>query len=243
MRKTRPCAPPLQIPTHRLSRYQSLIVDRDRQIVVWDGVGVPAQVLGNLSPATGAPQQACRFSGVRALARTALGANLDEAIDMLRAQAERFDLIVETVRGHVIEAQGRVSGGRAFVRFVALSNVRAELAELKTERDRLLASVDTFQALLDVIDMPAWLRGPDSKLLWVNNAYVRAVESEDRPDALKRGMELLGTAPREKIRATVTPERPFLDKVSTVIRVIGAFLRWQMSRRLPAMPGWRSMFR
>jgi hypothetical protein len=86
---------------------------------------------------------------------------LDESIDRLRAHAERFDMIVETVRGHVIEAQGRVSGGRAFVRFVALSNVRAELAELKTERDRLLTSLDTFQALLDVIDMPVWLRGPD----------------------------------------------------------------------------------
>jgi signal transduction histidine kinase len=208
----------------QLSRYQSLIVDRDRQIVVWDGVGVPAQVLGNLSPATGAPQQPADFLVFGRWLEPGSATRLDEAIDMLRAQAERFDLIVETVRGHVIEAQGRVSGGRAFVRFVALSNVRAELAELKTERDRLLASVDTFQALLDVIDMPAWLRGPDSKLLWVNNAYVRAVEGEDRPDTLKRGMELLGTAAREKIRATVTPERPFLDRVSTVIRGHRRFL-------------------
>jgi signal transduction histidine kinase len=208
----------------RLSRYRSLIVDRDRQIVVWDGVGVPAEVLGNLSAETGAPQKPADFLAFGRWLEPRSAANLDEAIDHLRAQAVRFDLIVESVRGHVIEAQGRVSGGRAFVRFVALSNVRAELAELKTERDRLLASLDTFQSLLDVIDMPVWFRGPDSKMLWVNNAYVRAVESEDRHDALDRGTELLGTATREKIRASVTPERPFLDKVSTVIHGHRRFL-------------------
>ncbi|WP_420407692.1 ATP-binding protein [Hoeflea sp.] len=208
----------------QLSRYQSLIVDRDRQIVVWDGVGLPAEILGNLSPETGAPQDGKDFLAFGRWLEPRSAASLDNAIDCLRAQAERFNLIVETIRGHVLEAQGRVSGGRAFVRFVALSNVRAELAELKTERDRLATSVDTFQTLLDVIEMPAWLRGPDNRLLWVNNAYVRAVEGEDRNDALERKLELLGTAAREKIRATVTPERPFLDRVSTVIKGHRRFL-------------------
>ena len=208
----------------KLSRHQSLIIDRDRQIVVWDGVGLPAEVLGNLSAETGAPQKSSDFLAFGRWLEPRSAASLDEAIDRLRAQAERFDLIVETIRGHVIEAQGRVSGGRAFVRFVTLSNVRAELAELKTERNRLLASLDTFQALLDVIDMPVWLRGPDARLIWVNNAYTRAVEGDDRQDVLTRGLELLGTAARERVRAAVTPERPFLDKISTVIHGHRRFL-------------------
>ena len=208
----------------KLSRHQALIIDRDRQIVVWDGVGLPAEVLGNLSVETGAPQKPSEFLAFGRWLEPRSAASIDEAIDRLRAQAERFDLIVETIRGHVIEAQGRVSGGRAFVRFVTLSNVRAELAELKTERNRLLASLDTFQSLFDVIDMPVWLRGPDAKLLWVNNAYTRAVEGEDRQDVLTRGLELLGTAARERVRAAVTPERPFLDKISTVIHGHRRFL-------------------
>ncbi len=202
----------------KISRHEALIVDRDRQIVVWDGVGLPAEVLGQLAPETGAPQKPAEFLAFGRWLEPRSAAGLDESIDRLRSHAERFDMIIETVRGHVIEAQGRVSGGRAFVRFVTLSNVRAELAELKTERDRLLTSLDTFQALLDIIDMPVWLRGPDAKLVWVNNAYVEAVEGEDRHDTLQRGLELLGTATRERVRATATPERPFLDKVSTVIR-------------------------
>ncbi|MBU4531747.1 MAG: PAS-domain containing protein [Hoeflea sp.] len=208
----------------KLSRHQALIIDRDRQIVVWDGVGLPAEVLGNLAPETGAPQRPSDFLAFGRWLEPRSAAGLDEAIDRLRAQAERFDLIVETIRGHVVEAQGRVSGGRAFVRFVTLSNVRAELAELKTERNRLLVSLDTFQALLDVIDMPVWLRGPDAKLIWVNNAYTRAVEGADRQDVLTRGLELLGTAARERVRAAVTPERPFLDKISTVIHGHRRFL-------------------
>ena len=94
----------------------------------------------------------------------------------------------------------------------------------ETERNRLLASLDTFEALFDVIDMPVWLRDPEGKLLWVNNAYTRAVEGEDRQAVLTRGLELLGTAARERVRAAVTPERPFLDKVSTVIHGHRRFL-------------------
>ena len=208
----------------KLSRHQALIVDRDRQIVVWDGVGLPAEMLGNLAPETGAPQKPSDFLAFGRWLEPRSAANIDDAIDRLRAQAERFDLIVETVRGHVIEAEGRVSGGRAFVRFVTLSNVRAELAELKIERDRLLSALDTFQSLLDVIDMPVWLRDPDGKFVWVNDAYANAVEGVDRQDALTRKLELLGTAARERVRASQTPERPFLDKVSTVIRGHRRFL-------------------
>jgi hypothetical protein len=62
-------------------------------------------------------------------------------------------------RDEILEAQGRVSGGRAFVRFVALNNLRAELAELKIERDRLHASISAFHTLLDAIDLPVWQRG------------------------------------------------------------------------------------
>jgi PAS domain-containing protein len=180
------------MPTPGSRAIEALIVDRDRQIVVWDGVGLPAEVLGKLSAETGAPQNPSDFLAFGRWLEPRSAAALDDSIDRLRAHAERFDMIVETVRGHVIEAQGRVSGGRAFVRFVTLSNVRAELAELKTERDRLLTSLDTFQALMDVIDMPVWLRGPDSKLVWVNNAYVQAVEGEDRQDTLQARARIAG---------------------------------------------------
>ncbi|MFP3711510.1 hypothetical protein SB783_46830, partial [Paraburkholderia sp. SIMBA_009] len=83
------------------------------------------------------------------------------------SHAQSFDLTIETQRGEVIEVQGRVSGGNAFARFIALNNLRAELAELQVERERLVASVSTFQELLDSIEQPVWRRNGEGDLTWV----------------------------------------------------------------------------
>ena len=208
----------------RASRYQSLIVERDRRIIVWEGSGQPAEILGSLPTELGVPARNGDFLDFGQWLEARSARVLDDAVERLRNQAERFDLVLETLRGHVLEAQGRVAGGRAFVRFVALSNLRAELAGLKIERDRLMASLDTIQNLLDVIDMPVWLRDSSGALTWVNEAYAGAVEAAGRQDAIERKLELLGTATRERIRAAVTPERPFQEKVSTVIEGHRRFL-------------------
>ena len=208
----------------RASRYQSLVIDRNRRIIIWEGVGLPAEILGSLPSDAGAPDADSEFLDFHRWLSSKSANGLQALIDTLRSHAETFDFTIETIRGQVLEAQGRVAGGRAFVRFVALSNMRAEFAELQTERDRLLASFDMLQNLLDVIDIPVWLREPSGNLAWVNTAYAEAVEAETRELAIKDKQELLGTATRERIRMTLTPERPFLEKVSTVIHGHRRFL-------------------
>ena len=202
----------------RISRYQSLIVDKDRRIVVWEGHGTPAEVVGELPAEIGAPQSSSEFLAFGRWLEPRSAARLEQAVERLRADAERFDLILESSRGHVLEAQGRISGGRAFVRFVALANLREEVAELKVERDRLVNALETLQALLDALDMPVWMRDENRRLVWANAAYSEAVEARDGADAVSRGLELLGTQVRERIRSQVTRDRPFEDKVSTVVR-------------------------
>lgn len=208
----------------RAARYQSLVVERDRRIVVWEGAGQPAEILGSLPSDMGVPARNGDFLSFERWLETRSASALEMAVERLRHQAERFDLNLETTRGQVIEAQGRVAGGRAFVRFVALSNLRSELAGLKIERDRLTASLDMIQNLLDVIDMPFWLRDSSGALNWVNEAYAGAVEATNCRDALERKLELLGTATRERIRVASTPERPFQERVSTVIKGHRCFL-------------------
>ncbi|HET7412005.1 MAG TPA: ATP-binding protein [Pararhizobium sp.] len=202
----------------KLSRYQALLVDKDRRIVVWEGQGMPAEIVGHLPVEIGGPAAESEFLGFGRWLEPRSAARLEQAIGRLRSEAERFDLVLESARGHVLEAQGRVSGGRAFVRFVALANLRAEIAELKVERDRLVGALETLQTLLDALDMPVWLRDEHARLVWANLAYADAVEADSRTDALRRGLELLGAQAREKIRSLVTQDRPFDDKVSTVVR-------------------------
>ncbi len=202
----------------RISRYQSLVVDKDRRIVVWEGQGTPAEVVGQLPTEIGAPQDSSDFLAFGRWLEPRSAARLEQSVERLRANAERFDLVLESARGHVMEAQGRVSGGRAFVRFVALANLREEVAELKVERDRLVGALEIFHGLFDALDMPAWMRDENHRLVWANMAYCEAVEARDGADAVARGLELLGTQAREKIRSQVTRDRPFEDKLSTVVR-------------------------
>ncbi|WP_183840411.1 sensor histidine kinase [Rhizobium etli] len=199
----------------RISQYQALIADKNRRIVIWDGNARP-ELLGQLPPETGAPQDG-EFLAFGLWLKSRSAADLEKAIDRLRDEAQSFDMVVETIRDEILEAQGRVSGGRAFVRFVALNNLRAELAELRIERDRLMTSISAFQTMLDAIDMPAWQRDPAGRLTWVNQAYGDAVEARSPQQAINEGREMLTTVARERIRATTTPESPFHDTISTVV--------------------------
>ncbi|MDM9621153.1 PAS domain-containing sensor histidine kinase [Rhizobium sp. S96] len=199
----------------QISQYQALIADNNRRIVIWDGDKRP-ELLGQLPAETGAPQDN-EFLAFGLWLKPRSASELERAIDRLRQSAQSFDMVVETHRDEILEAQGRVSGGRAFVRFVALNNLRAELAELKIERDRLMASISAFEGLLDSIDLPAWQRDTDGRLTWVNQAYGDAVDSASPEQAVSEGREFLTTIARERIRASATPESPFHDKISTVV--------------------------
>lgn len=200
------------------SRYSALVADSDQRLIIWDGDENPTEVLGRLPRELAAPQNTNSFLNFEQWIELQSSAKLNHAISQLRSRAERFDIFVETIRGDVLEVQGRVSGGCAFVRFVSLGDVRSEQASLKSERDRLVGALETFQNLLDIIEMPVWMRGSDGKLVWVNEAYSHATEASNRQEAIDGGLELLGVQSREKIKANTTPERPFYDKVSTVVR-------------------------
>jgi signal transduction histidine kinase len=202
---------------NQISRYEALIADKNRRIVIWDGQSGQPEFLGQLPLETGAPVNDREFLAFGRWLKPRSAGELERSIEKLRSHATSFDMVVETNREEVLEAQGRVSGGRAFIRFVALNNLRAELAELQIERDRLQTSIRTFQTLLDAVDMPSWQRDREGELTWVNEAYGEAVASASPADVLKEKRELLETVTREKIKAISTPDNPFRDKVATIV--------------------------
>lgn len=202
----------------KISRYQTLIADKNRRTVIWDGHNGRAELLGQLPAETGAPQQDPDFLAFGRWLKPHSASEVERAIEALRLNAKTFDLVVETQRGDVLEVQGNLYGGRAYAHFVALDNLRAELAELKIERNRLRSSIATFESLLDSIEQPVWQRDGDGRLVWVNQAYSDAVESTSPQQAVQEGREILGTLTREKIKASATPESPFHDTVSTAVR-------------------------
>lgn len=209
--------------SHRNARLQALISDKNRRIIIWDGLTQKPEILGQLPPETGAPVADGEFLALGRWLKPNSAAEVERAIELLRSQALSFDLITETTRHEIIEVQGRVSGGQAFVRFVALNNLRREAAELELERDRLSQSLSVFQSLLDALDLPVWQRSGDGTLVWANAAYGEAVEARDAAEAIRESRELLPVLAREKIRATSTFDTPFRERVSTVVRGTRSF--------------------
>ncbi|MFC4318643.1 sensor histidine kinase [Rhizobium alvei] len=207
----------------RISRYEALIADKNRRIVIWDAVTNQPEQIGQLPLETGAPAGESEFLAFGRWIKPRSAGELENAIEKLRSNATGFDLMVETQRDEVLEAQGWVSGGRAFVRFVALNNLRAEVAELQIECGRLKSSIRSFEALLDTVDMPSWQRNGEGELAWVNGAYAEAVSAASPGEAVAARKELLETATREKIRALSNPVSPFHDKVATVVHGNRAF--------------------
>ncbi|WP_377292433.1 ATP-binding protein [Rhizobium sp. SG2393] len=203
---------------HQISRFQALISDKNRRIVVWEGQASRAEFLGQLPIETGAPQENADFLAFGRWLKPQSASELEHAIEQLRSRAQSFDLAIETGRGQILEAQGRVSGSQAFVRFVALTNLREELAELKIERENLHAALTTLRTLCDAIDLPMWQRDRNDHLVWVNHAFSDAVEASSPQVAIGEGRELLATVAREKIRATTTYDAPFRGTLSTVVK-------------------------
>lgn len=201
----------------KISHYQALVADRNRRIVIWTAGASRPEFIGQLPPESGAPQTDIDFLAFGRWLRSGSASELEKGIENLRSSGHSFDMVIETTRDDVLEVQGRVSGDRAFVRFIALSNLRTELAELKIERERLTTAVNTFQTLLDTLDQPAWMRDAEGKLAWVNHAYGSAVETATPQQAVSEQREFLNTVTRHKIQALSTPHSPFHDRVSAVV--------------------------
>src|SRR5471030_2202603 len=111
-------------------------------------------------------------------------------------------MTLTTRTGRPIEAEGRAVGGRAVLRLRDVSGIESELIDLAARHDRLLGDVETMKALLDSLPAPVWARDQNGRLVFVNQAYARAVEAKDSTDAVARELELLDRAARNELRRT-----------------------------------------
>ncbi len=198
-------------------RNSALVNVADQRVVVWKGADESPVVLGGLSAASGAPVDDADFLAFGKWLVADAAATFDNALRRLRANGEGFDLPLQTGSGGVLEAQGRTSGGHAFVRFIELSGERAAYSNLEAEYARLLATFDAVQALFDRLPMPVWLSRKDGSLYWANSAYATAVDAADGVAAVDHDARLLDAAERSRIEAGQRDEGWFTGTVPAVV--------------------------
>ena len=200
-----------------LERYETLGELSGQLALVWAGGDEKPELIGILGAETGAPESRAT---VLAFARwlAAEGAlKVQRAIDELRQHGRGFSMLAETQNGTMLEVIGKTSGNRAIVRFLALTAYQAETAAQENAIAAMRDERDQLRCLLDEIAEPAWIRGEDGKLVWVNRAYASAVGKADSDTAVAAQSELLGSVTRRQIAETHLNGATFRETVSAVV--------------------------
>jgi signal transduction histidine kinase len=144
-------------------------------------------------------------------------AALESAIEALRERGEGFRLTARSLAHSFVEVEGRTLGGRAILRLREVTGDRAELLQTRAELAALRADLGAMTALLDTMAHPLWIRGENHRLIWANQAYLRAVEADSLEDAARRSLELLDRATREEAERRRAEGARFDARVSAVV--------------------------
>ncbi|HUR43541.1 MAG TPA: ATP-binding protein [Aestuariivirga sp.] len=200
----------------RLNETEAAIAAEAHVLVIWRGrEGAPVRVMGSMHGAANVPASAediLRFPAW--LEHDSVDA-LSAAIKALRSAGTPFNIGVRTKSNELLEADGRTAGGAAMLRFRPLAGERRQITELAYDASKLGKQVERLSAVLDASPMPVWLRGPDGRLVWVNRAYVKAVEAPHSDAVLKAGLEIANDAKMD--RAQANPKTGFAGRVHAVI--------------------------
>ncbi|MEJ1157245.1 PAS domain-containing sensor histidine kinase [Prosthecomicrobium sp. N25] len=172
-------------------RAEALLDAEDQMVMVWGRPDEPPFVTGALGAASGAPKARGQFLAFGSWLAHESAAELDRRIAALRERGTLFTIELATKTHTFVEAAGRIGGGRPFVRFRDLTGERLAFAELKDRHRRLGQDVAAMRALLEAMPMPVWVKDRAGRLVWVNPAYARAVESPDAAKAVQANAELL----------------------------------------------------
>jgi len=182
----------------KLDRAEVFLAAEPQIIIAWDTASGGPDVTGDLSLVTDAPV-ARRVLGFGSWLPPESAQKLDICVDKLRSRGEGFRFAVESLGGRHLEIEGRAVSGRAVMRIRDVSGDRRELILLRESQARTVIEIDALHAMLDSIAYPAWVRGQNGQLAWVNQPYARAVEAKDQSDVILRQLELLETRSRDAV--------------------------------------------
>lgn len=142
---------------------------------------------------------------------------LKDKVRELRAHGIAFSGSVVTSEGRAIEADGRVAGGQVAL---WLTDPAARMAEdtgiMGKVRERT-TDLHGALTLLERAPLPAWRRGADLSLVWVNRAYAEAVEGLAPAAVLKDQVEL-DPAARKIAEKAAAERRPAEGRIIVNIR-------------------------
>jgi len=196
---------------------EALLDTDDQRSVIWHRPDGAPTVVGRLSHVSGAPEQPSAFLAFGMWLTPDSAARLEQGLTALRRDGTAFSSQLTTTSGGFIEVVGRTAGGRAIARFRDLTGDRKSHAKLVSDHEALRQTVGAMRALLDAMPNPCWIRDTAGKLVWVNEAYSRAVEIGNQIKAVEVGAELLDRAARKLLEGHHATDPVFQKRLPVVV--------------------------
>lgn len=141
---------------------------------------------------------------------------LKNGLDLLFLEGRAFSLILRTLPGGHLEADGRASGTRAVLRFRDVAGYKHDLGLILDHHKALARDIRACRTLLDALPMPVWLKDRENRISWINAAYISAVEAASAEEVLDRQIELIETRQRKAIANALAAGRTFRDRLHLV---------------------------
>jgi signal transduction histidine kinase len=200
-----------------LTAVEAVLHGEPQALVFWPHGSGPTVVVHNLESVTGLPasREALLQFGTWLDHRSAL--ELKASLDALFGEARPFNLLLKTVAGGHLEADGRTAGGRAVLRFRDIVGHKHDLMRILDQHRQLARDIKASRALLEALPMPAWLKGADGRLEWVNAAYVAAVDGGSAQEVIGGQIELLETRQRDTVERVLQSGQAYRKRASLIV--------------------------
>jgi signal transduction histidine kinase len=195
---------------------EAIIKAEPQVLVFWEqgqGVRVMVHTLANVA---GLPPQQTDLLRFGAWLDLASAQELKECLDALFADGRPFTLLLKTIAGGYLEADGRAAGGRAILRMRDIAGRKRDLARVLDQHRQLVRDTLAGRTLLNALPMPAWFRDSGGRIQWVNDAYAKAVEATSEREVRERQIELLEMRQREAVTAALRKGVAYRERVHLI---------------------------
>ena len=198
-----------------IDRAHALLLSEPQVLVAWPPTADEPEIIGDPALVTGVDRQ--RVLAFGAWLAPEAARDMERSVDALRARGVSFAMTVATLADYVIEAEGQIVGGRAILRLREVSGIKYELAELTQRHRKQTEDAAAMRALIEAISAPVWYRNAGGKLVFVNQAYARAVEAKDGTEAIERGVELFDHGARSEILTAHETAKLYSGRLAAVV--------------------------
>src|SRR6185503_9602454 len=195
---------------------EAIIKAEPQVLVFWEqghGVRVMTHTLAGI---VGLPQPHAELLKFGQWLDLASAQELKSGLDALFSDGRPFSSLLKTTAGGHVEADGRAAGGRAILRLRDIAGRKRDLARVLDQHRQLVRDTLAGRTLLNALPMPAWFRDAAGRIQWVNEAYVRAVETASEGEVRERQIELLEMRQREAAAAALAKGIPFRERVHLI---------------------------